>query len=141
MKLRSFGFVFVLVTVFFSAPISGAAAEKNSYEYGELVVIHRNSGKLKSSTTVYFFYGDGKEVRSHKSENDPRGLESRREAFKEFIQHYSQRNEAPVQPSIIAVLNMLGRDGWELVQFSSAHAACGKDNPIPQQTYLFKRLK
>ena len=133
-------YIFSLMTILLLALTSGAAAAKVSYEYGELVVIYQNAGKLKSSTTVYFFYGDGKEIRAHQSENDPRGLESRRAAFKEFIESYSQRKYTPEDPSIIAVLNTLGNDGWEMIQFSGTQASCTGNLP-PQSTYLFKRQK
>ncbi|MCF8078155.1 MAG: hypothetical protein K9K88_02630 [Desulfobacterales bacterium] len=125
--------------ILFFAQVSGAAAGKPSFEYGELVVVDKSSGNLNSSTTVYFFYGDGKEVRAHQSENSPRGLESRRAAFKEFIESYTQREYKNVEPSIIAVLNTLGKDGWEMIQFSGQAPCTG--NSSPQSTYLFKRQK
>jgi hypothetical protein len=133
-------FVFSLMAILFFVVTSGAAPAKVSYEYGELVVVHQNAGKLKSSTTVYFFYGDGKEIRAHQSENDPRGLESRRAAFKEFIENYTQKKDSTAEPSIIAVLNTLGKDGWEIIQWSDAHVECAEGS-APQSTYLFKRQK
>ncbi|MGD8366554.1 MAG: hypothetical protein PVG78_02840 [Desulfobacterales bacterium] len=126
--------------ILFFALDAGPAAARTAYEYGELVVVHRKSGNLKSSTTVFFFYGDGKEIRSHKSENDPRGLEARREAFKEFIETYTQRKETTAQPSIITVLNTLGSDGWEIIHFSDGQDNC-QDGTTPQSTYLLKRRK
>ncbi len=130
--------VAALLILLLSGLDAATAAAKTAYEYGELVVIHSKSGNLKSSTTVYFFYGDGKEIRSHKSENDPRGLEARRQAFKEFIESYTRRTESTTEPSIITVLNTLGSDGWEIIHFSDGQAGC-EGGAAPQNTYLLKR--
>ncbi|MCF8049696.1 MAG: hypothetical protein K9L59_00550 [Desulfobacterales bacterium] len=139
MKKTYFLSIGTVIMILFFTLVSGAAAGKPYFEYGELVVVHQNAGKLKSSTTVYFFYGDGKEVRAHQSENSPRGLESRRAAFKEFIESYTQKKDSTAEPSIIAVLNTLGKDGWEMIQFSGQAPCTG--NSSPQSTYLFKRQK
>jgi hypothetical protein len=138
-KIATISISALLILLFFTLD-AGLAAAKAAYEYGELVVIHRKSGNLKSSTTVFFFYGDGKEIRSHKSENDPRGLEARRGAFKEFIESYTRQKETTAAPSIITVLNTLGSDGWEIIHLSGAQDDCG-DGATPQSTYLLKRRK
>ena len=129
-----------LVALLFIFLTAGGAAGKVAYEYGELVVVHKKTGELKSSTTVYFFYGDGKEIRAHESANDPSGLGSRRKAYRDFIESYTRAKHASKEPSIITVLNTLGSDGWEIIYFSDRQAESSK-GPTPQSTYLFKRRK
>ena len=119
-------------------------AIRNSYEYGKLAIMYitsrDKSGNYESSTTIYFSYGDGKEISSFKTQKDPLGIDATREAFKDFIERYDQGKNISTKPSEMSILNILGEDGWEIVYFSDAPAKF-KDGTAPQSTYLLKRLK
>lgn len=119
-------------------------AIRNSYEYGKLVIMHMRShdktGNYESTTTIYFSYGDGEEISSFKSQKDILGIDTDRDAFKDFIKKYDQGKKIPDKPSEMSILNILGKDGWEIIYFSDAPAKF-KDGTAPQSTYLLKRIK
>lgn len=91
------------------------------YKYAELVVVNRfydeTSGIAEMSTTVYLNDGSDKEISSYRKESIISYKDAKHEAFRDFIEKYTNKKFSNSKISEMYVLNTLGSDGWEVISY------------------------
>lgn len=91
------------------------------YKYAELVVVNRfydeASGIAEMSTTVYLNDGSEKEISSYRKESIISYKDAKHEAFRDFLEKYTNKKIGNSKISEMFVLNVLGSDGWEVVSY------------------------
>jgi len=119
LKLRIF---FVCIIALLLPGLAYAQETKaKQYKYAELVVVNRfydeASGIAQMSTTVYLNDGSDKEVSSYRKESIISYKDVKNEAFRDFIEKYSNKDFKNSKVSEMFILNTLGSDGWEVINY------------------------
>ena len=115
--------VFYICIIALLLPVFAFAEETKTkhHRYAELVVVNRfydeASGIAQMSTTVYLNDGSDKEISSYRKESVISYKDVKNEAFRDFIEKYSNKKFSNSKISEMYVLNTLGSDGWEVISY------------------------
>jgi hypothetical protein len=132
-----------MILIFFSFPIKGFSENKNrgAFEYGKLIIFNTKSiedEKCFTLASIFFSYGDSKEILTIKKLLEAKNSDAKYEAYKDFILKYKNGYKIPDNLNEISILNLLGNDGWEIIDFTDETE---KSNNGFAYKYLFKRIK
>ena len=120
-NLKNTAFYICIIALLLSGFAYAQETKAKQYKYAELVVVNRfydeASGIAQMSTTVYLNDGSDKEVSSYRKESIISYKDVKNEAFRDFIEKYSDKKFGDSKISEMFVLNTLGSDGWEVINY------------------------
>jgi hypothetical protein len=120
-SLKNNAFYICIIALLLSGFAYAEEAKTKRYRYAELVVVNRfydeASGIAEMSTTVYLNDGSDKEISSYRKESIISYKDAKHEAFRDFIEKYSNKKLNNAKVSEMYVLNTVGSDGWEVVSY------------------------
>ncbi|MFH2045254.1 MAG: hypothetical protein ABIK92_08920 [Pseudomonadota bacterium] len=136
---------YILCVVILLISVSSYAGEQSQnkyYKYAELSVVNRfydeNGGIAEMSTTVFLNDGSGKEISSYSKESIIANKDAKHEAFKDFIQKYTNNKPKISKISEMNVLNVLSINGWEVIHYNNQELTF-KDGSGSKARYLLRK--
>ncbi|MGB5156822.1 hypothetical protein [Desulfobacterium sp. N47] len=117
-------YIFCIVILLISvSSYAGEAAQRKHYKYAEFVVVNRfydeSGGMAGLSTTAYFNDGSDKSITSYSKESIIAQKDAKFEAFKDFIEKYTNKKITTSKVSEINILNILSSNGWEVIHYDN----------------------
>jgi uncharacterized membrane protein len=120
-RLKNKVFYVCIIALLLSGFAYAEETKTKQYKYAELVVVNRfydvAGGIAEMSTTVYLNDGSDKEISSYRKESIISYKDAKHEAFRDFIEKYSNKKFSNSKVSEMYVLNTLGSDGWEVISY------------------------
>lgn len=102
---------------------AGELSQNKYYTYAEFVVVNRfydeSGGIAGMSTTVYLNDGSDKEITSYSKESIIAQRDAKHQAFKDFIEKYTNKKTSAPKISEMYILNTLSSNGWEVIHYDS----------------------
>lgn len=136
---------YILCVVILLISVSSYAGEQSQnkyYKYAELSVVNRfydeNGGIAEMSTTVFLNDGSGQEISSYSKESIIANKDAKHEAFKDFIQKYTNSKPKTSKISEMNVLNVLSINGWEVIHYNNQELTF-KDGSGSKARYLLRK--
>ncbi|MBU3949243.1 MAG: hypothetical protein KJ882_10290 [Proteobacteria bacterium] len=113
----------MLILLISASSYAGEIAKYKHYEYAEFVVVNRfydeSGGIAGMSTTVYFNDGSDKVITSYSKESVIAQKDAKIEAFKDFIEKYTNKKITSSKVSEMKILNILSSNGWEVIHYDN----------------------
>jgi hypothetical protein len=120
--LKNNSFYICIIALLLSGFAYAEETKIKRYRYAELVVVNRfydeASGIAEMSTTVYFNDGSDKEISSYRKESIISYKDAKHEAFRDFVEKYSNKKFGNSKVSEMYALNILAADGWEVINYN-----------------------
>jgi len=121
---------------------AGEQSQNTYYKYAELVIVNRfydeNGGIAEMSTTVFLNDGSGKEISSYSKESIIAQKDAKHEAFKDFIQKYTNKKPNTPKISEMSILNALSINGWEVTHYNNQELTF-EDGSGSKARYLLRK--
>jgi len=121
-SLKNKVFYICIIALLLSGFAYAEETKTKHYKYAELVVVNRfydeASGIAEMSTTVFFNDGSDKEISSYRKESIISYKDAKHEAFRDFVEKYSNKKFGNSKVSEMYVLNVLASDGWEVINYN-----------------------
>ncbi len=136
-------YIFYIVIILSSClSYAGETAQNKYYKYAEFVVINRyydeSGGMAEISTTVYLNDGSDKAITSFSKESVISQKDAKNQAFKDFLEKYTNKKINASKVTEIYVLNILSSNGWDVINYDNKSLTFVEGSGVKSR-YLLRR--